>query len=355
MKKRLLALILSAAMMTESVLPVVAADDVEVTASENAAEEVAEEVAEDVVAEEEPAAEEAEEDAVVSESEVVTRESEEFFATAEYESYDIPADLQFEDAGEYEITTATSLTPVKTVYKGAFVNHNYTITDKATVMGKEYDVSTVISYRSSISYRARKIKPVDDLGASIKSSGLYTIVNNLTTISGTGLTASDVIKVKFVAKKNKNASSDAYFTATFSVKSGNAKKLGIKGKALSQLKKAVKQVNKVSKKKENGVTFTILPIDAQAFAERDELIEFALYRGWIIGTFQSFSHFRVRLEESQPATIDNDTYKQWTKVTKSDIGIKKVKGKERTYLITPKGQNFIGPEWVVSFPKTTMG
>ena len=74
MKKKFLAVVLSAMMLTESVLPVVAADDVEVTASENAAEEVAEEVAEDVVAEEEPAAEEAEETAAEDVEEVAAEE-----------------------------------------------------------------------------------------------------------------------------------------------------------------------------------------------------------------------------------------------------------------------------------------
>lgn len=320
MKKKLLAGLLSFTVLTAQMLPVIAADDADVVVSENA-----------VVEDEE-------------EAEVV--EGEEFFDFAQHET-----SLQDVEIGEIELDEASS----SYIYVGAPAKYTYTVTDNVEFNGKVYNSSTTIAYNSKISYRAKKIKADLDLGAAVSASGLYAMVNDLTTVSGTGITAKDVITVKFSAKKNKNANSGSYFTTKFSVKSKNAKALGIKGKSLKALKKAVKQLNKVAKAKENRVSFTITAIDANLLWDNYQLIGIGTYRGFFIGTFQGFSHFRARLLDTQPDTIDSKTLSKWSKVTKSDLKVTKI-GKEGGYIyytVTPQGKNFYGNPFVMRFSQTT--
>lgn len=359
MKKKLLALILSAAMLTESVLPVVAADDVEVTASENAAEEVAEEVAEDVVAEEEPEAEEAEETAaeevaettedeagvktdyvVISESEVMAGPVAVLFGTedeAVQESEDVTA------AGDNAVVGAAKTTSIDA--------------GTITINDKNYSVNATIKYYSSISYRCRKIKPDKDLGATVTGSGLYNIARDLTT---TGTFTPDVITWKMPAKKNTNAGTEASFNLKASVNSKVAKQLGIKGKSLSKLKKAVKQFNKVSTKKDAKNYFEITKINLARVYEKKEYFAWAHYVGWITYKFSSFKSLWVRLEPDQPKSVDEKTFKQLTKVKKSDfkITINKdfhIDGYSRAFVaitLTPKDKNFTGVPVTLIFEKS---
>lgn len=366
MKKKLMALILSAAMLTESVLPVVAADDVEVTASENAAEEVAEEAVEDVVVEEEPAAEEAEETAAEDVEEVAAEEVAEtsedeagvktdYVVISESEVMAGPVAVLFgtedETVQEAEDVTAGD-NAVVGFYKEVIIDAG-----TITINDKTYSVYTAFKYYDSISYRCRKIKPDKDLDVTITGCGLYNIARDLST---TGAFSPEVITWKMPAKKNTNAGTEASFNLKASVSSRVAKQLGIKGKSLSKLKKAVKQFNKVSTKKDARNYFEITKINLARVYQKKEYFAWASYVGWITYKFSSFKSLWVRLEPEQPRSVDDKTFKKLTKVKKSDfkITINKdfhIDGYSRAFVaitLTPKEKNFTGEPVTLIFEKT---
>ena len=366
MKKRLLALILSAAMMTESVLPVVAADDVEVTASENAAEEVAE----DVVAEEEPAAEEVEEDAVAEETaeiedveleDVVVEEDGEFTYVSGYKvsNFEKNSDIILDDETELDYAASGS----SHIYAKNKISVKVSSEEGIDIKGTNYPVNATVAFNSEISYRGRKIKPVekipkstkktkkDDLGANVvvTSSSLYSIANVLSTA---GNVSSDIFKWTYTAKKNKDVAQDSYFTVKATVSSKIAKEYGIKGKDLKLLKKAVKLFNKYSKK--NHIPFAIVPVNmGQVFENKSfEMFQKILktYRnGILISTEVVGVELRVRIDSTQPTYITNYSYSKWTKVSSKDATIKKIS--KNVFSITPLNANFTGRTIIVDYNK----
>ena len=160
-EKRLLACLLSFTMLTSQVLPVVAADDADVTVSENvtAEEETEETGSYDIELEEEEAgdADDAEEG--------------EFF-------YDIAAEDEDVIADEYSIDNDIP----SYIYVGD--TRKAIIPASVTIQGTTYDLNTTVEYESRISYRARKIKPYEDLGAVVTSSGLNDMVQELASGGG---------------------------------------------------------------------------------------------------------------------------------------------------------------------------
>ncbi len=378
MKKKLLAFVLSAAMLTESVLPVVAADDVEVSANE-----VTEETAEEAAAEEETAAEVvAAEDTTVEDTvvamdvevgkEIETGESidayvvdgkidkDTILASLNPENgkvldvsekngevvvemlYQISLDGQ--EAADYEIVetdlvNATTDNPyymypanpkVKTYDLGAF-----------DVKGQNVNLSVDVGYYETIYYRTRAVKPATDLYVSINpNSGIYNVAKKL---MPEGYTFnSEVIKWKFSPRKNKNSNSGSQFTVKGTVNSKIAKQMGIKGKDLSILKKAMKKLNKEMKyvKKKDGIdnriSFTIKPLVFQDITG-GMWITVTRYYGWG-GTRIVLSPIYCRLEESQPTTWDK---KKWSKIPKKEYKTK-ILNNGNKIVITPNQKNLVG-------------
>ena len=326
MKKRLLAGLLSFAMLTGYIMPVVAADDADVTVSG------------DVVAGEET---EFEEDTV---------------AEAEGEiSYDLAEIEVSEDIEAAEAETAEAEDSY--IYVGDWATYMYDVgvDDGIEINGTYYVPVTIIKYRSEISYRGRKIKPAEDLEAVIDASGLQAMAGALVTTPVEGIDPNDVIKVKFTAKKNKNVYDDSYFTSKFSVDTKLAKKLGIKGKSLKTLKKYTKKLNKVAKSKENRIRFNITAVDANRLVADECFWGVGKYSGLFTRTFNGFSHFRARLDDTQPESVSDTTYKQWTKILKSDFTVIK-ENKDSVYIyytVTPNEKNFTGHKFTMKFKITT--
>ena len=366
MKKRLLALILSAAMMTESVLPVVAADDVEVTASENAAEAVSE----DAVVEEEPAAEEAEETAAEDVEEVAAEGSiEEFVVDGKIDKDKIVESLESKGAKIIDVYEENGEVVVQAEYDVVFADNEtadievgeaeidaaestyYMYPANATsktynvgafdVKGTNVTLTATVKYYSTIYYRARAIKPATDLNATVsQESGIYTVAKKL---MPAGYTFNpEVIKWKFSPKKNKNANSDSKFIVKGTVNSKIAKQMGIKGKDLSLLKKAMKKLNKEMKyvKKKDGIdnriSFTIKPLVLNDVQGGMKLWVVTHY-GWG-GYRYTLSPIYCRLEASQPVDFDK---KKWSKIPKKEY-IGKVLNVGNKVEVTPKGKNVIG-------------
>ena len=382
MKKKLLAFVLSAMMLTESVLPVVAADDVDVVVSENAAEEVTEDaVAEEEAATEETAAEEQSEEAVVEETaEIEATEAEE--TAAEEQEAEVPYEVisdsevlmgpvmviigdESEDVADEESEDVSVNGEHIKVGNRKEININNA--GSIEIEGKTYNVYAKGSYSSYISYRARKIKPDVDLSATINNSSLYDIARALTT---TGSYTNDVITWKFPAKKNKNAGTEACFNVKAAVNTNVAKSLGIKGKSLSKLKKAVKMLNKVSMKKDAKYYFEIGKINVSVLMAKnadqtDDLFAWGTYsKSWFSATFSSLKSVWVRLEPDQPKTVDEYSYKSWTKIKKSDFKITydrdfHLQGVYSTLVkvtLTPKdNKNFTGGPIYILFYKNKSG
>lgn len=372
MKKKLLAFVLSAMMLTESVLPVVAADDVDVVVSENAAEEVTEDaVAEEEAATEETAAEEQSEEAVVEETaETEATEAEEAadVADAEVETdYLVISETEVMSA-PFVVTSATESSDVddqetedvsatEHVVVGGLKTKTITA-DSIVINGKEYNIGATIKYNSYISFRSRQIKPDQDLGAAVTQSSLYNVARDLMTM---GTFTTDVITWKWTAKKNKNAGTDACFNVKAVVNTKVAKQqLGIKGKSLSQLKKAVKKFNKVSTKKDEKIYFEITKVNAKDVYDKDEYYAWAHYSGYFYPLpFSSFKGLWLRLEPDQPKSVNSSNYKQLTKVKKSDFKI----SVDKKYVLSgygacvkvtmvPKEKNFTGDPIEIYFPRT---
>lgn len=328
MKKRLLAGLLSFTMLTAQVLPVVAADDADVTVSEDVyAEEETEEAAEetelyDIELEEEEV------------GDVDDLEEGEYF-------YDIAASEDDVIIDEYSVDMDVPS------YIFTDDSSEKVIIANATIQGNAYDLSTTVVYDTKISYRARKIKPYEDLGARVTSSGLNNLVQELATGSGD---ISSIIQWKFKAKKNVNAASDSFFTVKASVNKSLAKNAGITGKSLKTLNKAVKAFNKAAKAKTSRLGFMIVPINVDQMRAEKGITAVGKYTGWFFATeFAGYSHMRGRLEPDQPDSVSSSTYKNWTKLSKKDFKVKKVKGQAKTYNVEPKGKNFYGNSYTIKF------
>ena len=312
MKKRLLAALLSFTMFTAQVLPVTAADDADVTVSA------------DVFAEEETEADDSADETGIYETDAEEIGIEEgAVSEAEGEiSYDLAEIAVSEDidAEEAEITGSTA----SHISVGEWATYMYDtgVDDGIEIDGTYYVPVTIIKYRKEISYRGRKIKPAEDLEAVIEASGLQALAEALVTTSVEGINPKDVIKVKFTAKKNQNVYDDSYFTSKFSVDTKLAKKLGIKGKSLKILKKYTKKLNKVAKSKENRIHFSITALDVNQLVAEGCFTGIGKYSGWLTKTFNGFSHFRARLDDTQPESVSDSTYKKWTKLSKKDFTVK---------------------------------
>ncbi len=352
MKKKLLAGILSFTMLAGQVLPVVAADDADVAVSENetvveeSAEEAAEETAEDESVETE--AVEAEVDNDITDSIPVEGELEEF-GTAELVDYNFSNVEAFNDPSINLETNYNEIVGASTPINDHIGVGQYqaALIDAGTINidGVDYNLSAEISYYNIISYRGRKIKADELYPTMTKKFQIYDLAEKFTT---KGVYSDDIITLKYSAKKNKDCTEDSYITVKASVNSKVAKKLGIKGKSLSKLKKAVKQFNKVAKKQH--LPFSILQINADYLWATNNMTAIGNYSGWIFLTFKSFRELRARLDVDQPAyKSSKDYWKKWTKLSKKDFTIEKVKGEARTYLITPKGRNFTGSPVKVTF------
>ncbi|MBR6256708.1 MAG: hypothetical protein IKR23_04945 [Lachnospiraceae bacterium] len=339
MKKKLLAGLLSFTMLTGQMLPVVAADDADVTVSEDAV--IAEEETEAEAAEEETAEEAVEVEEIGSpiayEEEVVSEEDGE--EVSEYSAYYLVKvgedgaveDVDVEDA-------ALDQAAANHIYAVERVGHKV---DASTfdVNGTSVVVDATFSYYGYISYRAKKIKPVEDLEVKVESSGLYSVAQALAT-PGTAV-SQDLFKWKYSAKKNEKANSGSYFTVKASVNSKVAKQMGIKGKSLKTLKKAVKQFNKVAKK--DQIPFIIDPVNFDYMASNGYaiVVEKGIITrrfGMIISRKFTGIELRCRIKPEQPESVTDSTLKKWTKPSKKDITIKKVEGK--TYSITINNLNY---------------
>lgn len=345
MKKKLLAGLLSFTMLTGHIMPVVAADDADVTVSEDVI--AGEETEESISADEADFIEQTGEEAGSEEDVDAQAYGEVYYASAEMEA---PEDTE---AAEAETAGASA----SHIYTGEWDGFMYDVGTEGGIEidGTNYVPLTVIQYRKEISYRGRKIKPAEDLEAQIGGSGLVALAEALVTTPVDGLDPKDVIKVKFTAKKNINVNDGSYFTSKFSVDTKLAKKLGIKGKSLKILKKHTKWLNKVAAEKKNRIPFSITAIDANKLKDEGCLDGRGKYSGWFTRTFNGFSHFRARLDESQPESVNDSTYKQWTKLSKKDFTVKKV-DKDETfvyYTVTPNGKNFTGQTFKMKFRKTT--
>ncbi len=215
------------------------------------------------------------------------------------------------------------------------------------VNGVEMPLTANIRYKNTISYRARKINPKNDLLADVTSSSLIDIAKSLSAMPGS--VTKDVISWKYTAKKNKNANSGSYFTVK-AVVAGKAitNSQGISGKNLKALKKAVSAFNKNAKKTENRIYFNITPVNAWELANNGNMIPIVTVNRFT-GAFVKMSHIRVWLEDTPAPSTSNNGWKNWKKLSKKDIKVKKRAGTRRTYDIIPSQKNVIGPNFWYSW------
>ncbi len=236
--------------------------------------------------------------------------------------------------GKCEVTVGTEGVVVKKVNYGTFM-----------VDGAALPLTASVRYAEKINYKARKIKIDADLSAKVTESGLYDIARKL---SATGNVTNDVIIFSFAAKKNVNANSGSYYYLKAKVaKKSVTTAMGITGKNLKQLKKAVSAFNKQAKKKANRIYFNITPINALEMLGNKTMIP-VVNRNKYTGVFKSFSHFRARLEpDKQPPYSDELNYKQWTKISNKEFKKKKIG--PTTYMFTPKNKNVVGSGFSIPF------
>ena len=375
MKKKLLAFVLSAMMLTESVLPVVAADDVDVVVSENAAEEVTEDaVAEEEAATEETAAEEVTEDVVEEEPvfEEALTEIDDTVKPYAYEEIVISEKdgekiaegysyylMRFNEDGTSEILSADDIDDIEEdfvsesatphIYSNNAKSHRIEA-DPFEIDGKTFPLNAIVTYNYNISYREKAVKAVDHLNANVStSSGLYSIANSLSTA---GNVSQDIFKWKYTMKKNKAANSESYFTVKASVNTKVAKKqFGITGKSLSKLKKAVRSFNKAAKKDHIMFNIDQVDFDKMAMAGYAVVVEkcHITYCFGIV-TSRKFTGFelkcKIRPDQPEPDTAFDKNgapikkiYNKLTKLkNKKEISLDKVDN--RHYKLTILNKNF---------------
>ena len=117
------------------------------------------------------------------------------------------------------------------------------VADTVTINNKGYNIYADVAYYAQVLYSGKKINPVADLFAEVKSSDLDRLAMELTGATD----VSGLIKWSYSPKKNKKISEKAYFKVKASIKSKVAKKIGLKGKALKNFKKGLKKLNKAAK------------------------------------------------------------------------------------------------------------
>ena len=364
MKKKLLAGILSFTMLAGQVLPVVAADDVDVAVSEN--ETVVEESAEEA-AEETTASEDAVEAEVVSDTVV-----EDFGPCIAYEEKVISDEngeqvldcyayylVNFNEDGTISAVSPDDISTEDEEVLKAVNSSIYAINDGGNktidagsfeVDGKSYALKTNFVFNNYISYRGKKLKATD-LNIMVSESGLYNIASDLAT-PGSAIPY-DLIKWKYTLKKNKDANSGSYFTVKATVNTKIAKNLGIKGKALSSLKKAAKAFSKVSKKEQ--IAFNIDPVvfDYMLQCGNGIIVENSIiHKSWLgfvtSVDFKGISiHCRIRPDQpdidmcfDSKGSAIKKYFKKLTKPTKKDVEVKKIES--RKYSITPMNKNYYG-------------
>ena len=346
MKKKLLAGLLSFTVLTAQMLPVIAADDADVVVSENAvvveeteeeAESVSEDVAEDttdiVFEVGEEVSIDAFSDCVLLNEEVVSEENGEAVVESEYLLNSINTDI---------VVDGSDLVDAMAVPGYIYEDDKRTEVISPDLFNdgtREVNLNTSVSYFHEINYRGNKIKPVDQLGATVVSSGLYDYAKVLMT---TGTFNSDVIKWTMTPKKNKVASADAYFTVKASVKGKIAKQMGIKGKDLKNLKKAVKLFNKTAKTRH--LMFVIEPIffDAMMSSPDDYMaMTIHILTRYIGGMPISSEITGISIRcLTRPEQVDQyaKRFKKWTKPSKADVTVKKQA--DKSYTITANCKNY---------------
>ncbi|MBR5422173.1 MAG: hypothetical protein IK115_13600 [Lachnospiraceae bacterium] len=147
-----------------------------------------------------------------------------------------PADIADPGPAEEEVTEENADAAV------AGLRYGLIVSDPVTIGGKSYSFSAEVAYYSRVLYSGKKIKADTDLQAVPVSTDLEELARELTNAAD----VSGLIQWKFSAKKNKKCGSDAYFTVKAAVNKSVAKSIGLKGKALTNFKKALKKFNKAA-------------------------------------------------------------------------------------------------------------
>lgn len=210
MKKKLLAGLLSLAMLIGTIRPVLASDDVYVTESE-----------EDTDG-----------------------------------SYDETDGVYDEDVVTDEDVTASKPDPEPATIDKSSVSYN-TIYAKPVKINKiTYELSAEVSYYDVVKYCGRKIKAGLDLEAEVKSPSLDQLAAEILGVDHVDL--SGVIEWKFTETKNKKIASKSYFIVKGKVKKSAAKEIGLKGKYLTRFKKGLSKINSAASKKAERMYFTIV-------------------------------------------------------------------------------------------------
>ena len=345
MKKRIIALALSAIMLLGETLPVKAENDI-TAVSENETERDVFADGEEVTAEEcidtSVIAEDGAADAICDdESEIIIDEEEAEEAEAAVSGENV---LCFADESVRQSITCDEFETIQT--EAAYATTSGTVNaGSIDIDGKLYMLNATVEYQPAIAYRAKKINAENDLHANVSSSSLYGLAKDL---SATGSVTKEIITWKCIAKKNKNATDDSHFILKAKVaKTSVAKAQGISGKSLSKLKKAVKAFNKAAKIRSNAISFRITPINAAEmyYSNPPTMWPVVVYRWGII--FVKFSHFRARLNpEKQPVFSTTMNYKKWSKISNKEFTISK---SGSTYTFTPNNKNVTGPSFVIKF------
>ena len=171
MKKRLLAALLSVAMLTAEAMPVVAADDAVVSENVVVKEDAAEEVTEEADSEE-----------------GVEAVMESMFSVKDFENmqFSEPAPDGYEEEENADMATAGSWiyssSPIKKTVEGGIFEYN----------GRNYNANATVTYNSHISFRGKAIKPYiapkkngtqnpNQLYAAVTSGGLLDMAAALST------------------------------------------------------------------------------------------------------------------------------------------------------------------------------
>ncbi|MCR5250067.1 MAG: hypothetical protein K6E50_05620 [Lachnospiraceae bacterium] len=353
MKKRILAGLLTFTMAVGQFMPVVAAgEDTEVVISaEETTEESSEEAAE--------AAEDAESDALVVdlatlsleereqlgelvESKVISDQNGEKVVENVYE-LNVVFEGGLPDAAEYadglyvedpETLQASSIPP----YIGVGTPLTQNVATAATFSCDQgtFNLGTKVYYYTHINYRGKKVKPVDDLGATVTESGLYAMAEKL---SGLSTVPHDLIKWKLTPKKNTKANGGAYFTIKASVNGKVAKSIGITKKTLTTYKKAVKEFNKAVKGFQ--FTFTIDPVNFDYM-----MSDWTRYTSWTMHFVDYYLGNVYQYTEVVGPRVkcwirpDQDPYitRKWTKPSAKDVSIKK--NTDKKFRVTANNLNY---------------
>ena len=346
MKKKLLAGLLSFTVLTAQMLPVIAADDADVVVSENAVvvEETEEEAGQEAEAEPQVVEE------AVDDVEIELGEDDEEIVLGEGEELSYERAVISSAVGEDVVVEEGELAEASVSHIYAKNQKSGTIVaDPVVINGTTYNLTGSVTYYGNISYRGRKIKPLEDLNAKASSASLEKLAKDLGVSSTAGL-----IEAKFTAKKNTKANSGSYFTVKYKVNKTAAKSVGLKGKALKNFNKGLKKLNKAAKK--THIEFNIDPLITNQLIDNEALtpIITVTKSGWgfIIG--RKFSHLRARTEYDMPEDTGSSTWegwKKWKKLSNKEFYKSTEVYNGITYIVlTPKGNNITGDPVYVRKP-----